>query len=112
MQLDCFLWFVKKEQAKALETLRGKGNDYAGIKDALSNFKYSGEFAGVTPDQACRVLIGTKLARLKELLNNPNKEIKNESIKDTLLDLSNYLLLDIALRDEELIMEEYEKSQK
>jgi hypothetical protein len=75
-----------------------KNSDYAQGDDAFSNFKFSAEFAGVTVEQAFRVLIGVKIARLKELMNG--KIPQNERVEDTLVDLSNYAdLLVIYLND-------------
>ncbi|HLD98225.1 MAG TPA: hypothetical protein VI815_02785 [Candidatus Nanoarchaeia archaeon] len=91
---------AESDFSECLETLRKKGNDYAAEIDGLSNFKYSGDFAGVTQEQSCKVLIGTKLARLRELTNNPNKVVANESVNDTIKDLINYLILWKSIRNE------------
>jgi hypothetical protein len=90
MILSEFIELAKTDFDKCLQILQSKNNDYADVKDVFSNFKYSGDYAGVDASVACRVLIGTKMARLKELLSS-NKEIKNESIDDTLADSINYL---------------------
>jgi len=80
--------------------IRRKNSDYAKNGDAFSNFKRSSEEAGITVIQSFLHLIGIKRARLKELLSG--KIPQNESITDTLVDLSNYAdLLNIYLSDQE-----------
>jgi hypothetical protein len=71
-----------------------KNNDYADEANPFKNFEESAfivnMFRGATPiDQSFVVLIGTKLSRLGNLMST-NKEIKNESIHDTMIDLANY----------------------
>ena len=68
-------------------TLESKGHDYAN-KDILSNFKEAAEFSGTSPLVVCRVMIGIKVARMKNLIG---KKAMNESLEDTIKDLRNYL---------------------
>jgi hypothetical protein len=65
-----------------------KSNDYAQNNDYYSNFKFAAFVAGVTVDQVFRVMLGIKLARLKELKSGKTPNF--ESIQDTILDLANY----------------------
>jgi hypothetical protein len=69
------------------ETLLSKGDDYAN-QDRLSNFKLAGAVTGMDAKKNCLALIGTKVARLGNLLHG--KEPKNEAVIDSVLDLSNY----------------------
>lgn len=71
-----------------LNTISKKNNDYAKNDDAFSNFKYCADFAGIRVEQVFMVFMAVKMARLQELMNG--KDVMNEGIKDTLLDLSNY----------------------
>jgi hypothetical protein len=66
--------------------------DYASTQNPYSNFEMSAEVAGVPVETVFRVLIGVKLARLAELLNNA-KTPNNESIDDSIIDLANYAAL-------------------
>lgn len=72
--------------------LKKKSNDYAG-EDLLSNFRLAGMIVNQTskhPDAInCLNLIGTKVARLGQLLNS-EKTAENESIQDSVIDLANY----------------------
>ena len=77
------------------EILSKKGYDYAG-EDILSNFRLAGMIvnqASNNPDAVnCLNLIGTKVARLGQLLSS-NKDAYNESIQDSVIDLCNYSAL-------------------
>lgn len=74
-----------------LNLLMSKGNDYSG-DDRLSNFKEVGMMVGIPPEMVCRVLMGVKIAKLKQLLSGA-KEVKHESIMNTVIDLNNYSFL-------------------
>ncbi len=80
------------------EVIERKNNDYAEDNDAFSNFKFAAEFADIPVTKAFQVLIGVKIARLKELLNG--KVPQNEAVEDTLLDLANYATLLILYLNE------------
>lgn len=81
--------------AKMRETISKKGDDYAG-SDRLANFRLAGGIAnqGHKTPASMNVLnlIGTKVARLGQLLNSKNAP-KNESIQDSILDGANYFFL-------------------
>jgi len=65
-----------------------KSNDYAEDGDYYSNFKFAAFVGDTTVDQVFRMIIGIKLARLKEL--RKGKTPNFESVDDTILDLANY----------------------
>lgn len=77
------------------DILDKKGYDYAG-EDVLSNFRLAGMIVNQSarnPDAVnCLNLIGTKVARLGQLLSS-NKSVQNESIQDSVIDLCNYSAL-------------------
>ena len=79
---------------KMRETHDRKNHDYAKDSDPFSNFTFSAELVKHYNNPIDQIFIGIisiKLARLSELLNG--KEAKNESIKDTFIDLANYCAL-------------------
>lgn len=76
-------------QERKLELLRKKNSDYASREDVFWNFGQIAELAGVTLEQTFLVFLACKLARLGNLLKS-SKEPQNESIEDSLVDLSNY----------------------
>lgn len=83
--------FILSKLDEMLETCSSKNKDYAN-EDALSNFRESAEFAGVTPAQSALVLIGTKISRIKNLLRKGGVA-NNESLQDSLKDLRVYTML-------------------
>ena len=93
--------------SKMREVLLAKGDDYAADADRLSNFKQVGTICGIGAARACLVLIATKVARLGNLLGDGSgdgdrRAVRNESIADSVLDLTNYgVLLSQILEDEE-----------
>ena len=77
------------------DILGKKGYDYAG-EDILSNFRLAGMIVNQgarNPDAVnCLNLIGTKVARLGQLLSS-GKHAQNESVQDSVIDLCNYAAL-------------------
>ena len=84
--------------AEKKNVIKLKSEDYAN-EDVLSNFKTSGANCSLSPEQQCLSLIATKVARLGNLLSG--KIPNNESVSDSILDLSNYTDLLYCLVNEE-----------
>ena len=74
--------------AEKKNVLKLKGEDYATETDVLQNFKTAGANIGISAELQCLSLIATKVARLGNLLTG--KKPNNESVADSILDLSNY----------------------
>ena len=92
------------------EMLVKKGNDYAGA-DRLSSFKLSGAIIGQSGEQSCLNLIATKVSRLGQLIG-AKKLPNNESVNDSIIDLTCYsILLNMLVneRAEPVILEHKEK---
>ena len=85
--------------AEKKNVLKLKGEDYAN-EDVLSNFKTAGANCGISAELQCLSLIATKVARLGNLLTG--KTPNNESISDSILDLSNYTDLLYCLVNEDI----------
>jgi hypothetical protein len=85
-----------------LETHRAKGAGYAGSDnpDTWANFREAQAW-GVTPLQGCLVRMGDKYRRAQNIIRDPKNERVGESVKDTLMDLSNYAKIAICLLEEE-----------
>lgn len=91
---------------ECLEVLNRKSYDYSSKDNRYSNFEISNKWAenclnfindepvkiGLDNKISFAILLGTKVARLKELLLS-NKEPKNEAIEDSIIDFMNYRLL-------------------
>lgn len=80
--------------AKGMELMKSKSHDYT-TNDRYENFERQAELISWfkdSTDQAFIAVIAIKLARLASLLGR-DKEVKNESIQDTFIDLINYCSL-------------------
>lgn len=72
-----------------------KKADYSSPEDRFSNFREAAEEAGVTVEQVFAVLIGIKNARIRQL-EQPGRDVQNESLLDTYLDKAVYSVLAFA----------------
>jgi hypothetical protein len=73
-----------------------KNHDYAGDEDPFSNFKGCEILGIATAELGILIRMSDKLSRTRNLLDNP-PEVKDESIRDTLIDLANYSAILAAL---------------
>jgi len=83
---------MKKLQEYELEIVKNKSIDYSGEKDVFCNFNWFGEFGFL-------VRMFDKMMRIKHIIENKGYKIKNETLKDTLVDLVNYANLLILYLD-------------
>ena len=77
----------KAVQKEAIELFQRKNKDYG---DAFANYGPVGVI----------VRMGDKINRLSSVTKNQVSLVKNESIRDTLIDLHNYAAMAIMLMDE------------
>lgn len=77
-----------------------KSHDYSGTRDPFKNFKVS-EDLGVEPWVGALVRLNDKVERIKNFAKNRHLLVKDEGVKDTLLDLANYALLTYILFEEQ-----------
>lgn len=75
-----------------------KNSDYAS-DDPLSNFKECEKF-GVASFLGILVRMSDKWSRIRSIIKKGSREVKDESIEDTLCDLAVYSLLAIIIRRE------------
>lgn len=52
-----------------------------------------------------RIRLGDKLARFKSLTKSGVQEVKDESIRDTLIDLANYAIMTVLEMDDQKLEE-------
>lgn len=83
--------------SEILDLHEKKNSDYASDDDPLSNFRRAAKL-GVDPFTGILVRMSDKWGRLEELARG--KSPQNESMRDTLIDLSVYSLLAVILLDE------------
>jgi len=74
-----------------------KNADYAKDSDPLSNFQRAASL-GVEPWRGVLVRMSDKWSRIEEL--SKGKTPQNESLRDSLIDLAVYALIDIVLLEE------------
>jgi hypothetical protein len=73
-----------------------KRHDYASEEDRFSNLMLS-EMMGIPAWKGALVRISDKFSRLCEFAQKEEFEVKDESIKDTLIDMANYALICLIL---------------
>ena len=88
MTIEKFFKHYKKLTKKKEGILKSKNHDYAKEKDMFSNFRKIADMSNIPIKKVFMVFLAVKIARLGELTSG--KTPSNESIEDTLLDLSNY----------------------
>ena len=76
-----------------------KRHDYASTADVFANFRTC-EMAGIPAWKGCCVRIGDKFSRIMGFAKKEKLEVKDESIKDTLIDMANYALIALILYEE------------
>lgn len=78
--------------------LEAKRNDYASKGDAFKNFREASKIASIlsqkeiTKEDVFNCIIGIKMSREANIRHNV-KEVKNEPLKDTVIDELNYIAL-------------------
>ena len=81
-----------------VQTRKGKGKDYGDGEDSLSNLRECTRI-GIQPMVGVFIRMEDKMARVRSFINKGNLE--NESVRDSLLDLSVYAILAQILLDEQ-----------
>lgn len=86
---------------EAIKIRRDKRDDYTGDDPHTQSFYDVAYQNNDSAGKAVEHLVATKQTRLRTLLNpNRRKSIKNESIRDTMIDRLNYSALAICVLDE------------
>lgn len=75
-----------------------KNHDYAKTEEPLSNFNRS-KALGIEPWRGVLIRMSDKWSRLEQLASG--KTPKNESMRDTLIDLAVYALIDVLLLEDQ-----------
>ena len=82
-------------EERCLPLLQAKGHDYSGLEDALANFRRHG-LRGIV------VRLGDKYERLNSLVwKSRDAKVAGEKVEDTLIDLVNYALLALLVKEDE-----------
>lgn len=103
-----FIARLTELKAMAVEISRRKNSDYAGDGDPFLNFR-AVELLGIDPGEAILVRMMDKMTRAGNLLKR-KAMVADESILDTLLDLSNYAdILRMFLENRTAVLQEANK---
>lgn len=78
-----------------------KAHDYSADRNSLGNFHLSSTVTGLAASTTILVRMCDKIARVGSLLQKGKAKVKDESVRDTLLDLANYSLLMVLVREQE-----------
>lgn len=90
-----FITRLEQEHNACVEISRAKNADYAQADDAFANFRVS-EMMGIPPEDGILVRMTDKFKRAANLIHRGGDgaaKVKDESVADTLRDLSNYALI-------------------
>ena len=82
------------------KTHDAKRHDYASVEDVFANFRTC-EMAGIPAWKGVAVRISDKFSRIMGFARKERLEVKDESIKDTLVDMANYALIALILYEED-----------
>ena len=82
-------------QAKGLALMRMKNADYTGEVNPFKNFDNVETICNVSSEKGILIRMCDKMTRIGNLLEKKER-VSDESIEDTLLDLSNYALILLA----------------
>ena len=97
-----------------LETIKNlhdaKKHDY-GNADIFANFRLS-NLAGISPWKGSVIRMGDKYARISNFIKKGDFKFKEESIKDTLMDMAIYSLITIVLYEEEMFNDHVKQFQE
>ena len=87
--------------AEALEIMIKKNNDYAGAdgETPFANFERTETMGICSTEQSFLVRMTDKMSRLSTFVNTGELKVTNESYKDAVLDLINYITLFAAYVD-------------
>ena len=77
-----------------------KRHDNASTEDVFANFRHC-EIAGIPAWKGVAVRISDKFSRIMGFARKERLEVKDESIKDTLVDMANYALIALILYEED-----------
>ena len=99
MDQTTFISRLVEEHNLCVQISKAKNADYSTTNDAFLNFRGALQI-GVDPAQAILVRMSDKMARIGNLLKKKKAAVADESVADTLRDLSNYALILLLFLEE------------
>lgn len=95
MNREELIKFSQEFFENCIETMQKKNQDYTGAKDTqdpFANFR-AVEVFGIETEKGFITRMTDKMARIGSFVKRGELAVKDESVKDTLLDLANYAML-------------------
>lgn len=89
---------LEQNFADGLAIIKKKNADYAGDEDPFRNFRAC-ETYGIPVEIGFLVRLSDKMGRLGNLLQGHEAQVKDETMRDTLIDTMNYLNLLLVYYD-------------
>ena len=83
---------IKNLHKEEIKIIKKKNSDYSSKEDALENLDICGEIGIIAR-------MSDKVMRAKHIIERGKGKVKEENLKDTLMDLSNYANLLIVYRE-------------
>ena len=87
------------DHMKDLHIRKNAGYSGKDNPDPWANFRMAEQF-GVSAFQGCLVRMSDKYIRITHLVQNPENDMVNENVQDTLFDLAAYALIAVCLLEE------------
>lgn len=88
------------EKMKDIHIRKNAGYSGKDNPDTFANFRRAEDW-GVKPSIGCLIRLSDKYSRASSLIKNPQNEQVGETFEDTMVDLANYCLIYLCLREEE-----------
>ena len=93
-KIEDYFEFHEKFCKEMTEITKKKNADYTGESgDPFSNFKLIEAFGAATTEQGLFARMTDKMSRISSFIQKGKLEVKDESVKDSLMDLANYCII-------------------
>lgn len=107
---DSVIWpaYIHEELcSEARKLMVAKCNDYASPTDPYKNFRMIESLHLGTMEQGIVVRMSDKLSRLAKFVSDPNLQVADEGVRDTIVDMINYsVILMAAVYERERLKQE------
>lgn len=87
-----FIEALAQLMQEALEIVDSKNRDYATIADPFRNFRFS-EMLNIPVEKAILNRVCDKISRINNIIENGSAVVKDETVKDTIRDVVNYMAI-------------------
>lgn len=91
------------------EVFQKKNHDYSSDTDPFANFKLS-ELVGIDPFKGLLVRLGDKYSRVCFVTTKNEIKVKEETVRDTLIDMANYALIGIVMWENQYGKDKHEQA--